>query len=265
MMLDRQNWQSQDGNSEAQIGDLSDFSGGEIRALRIGAVGTLNFPQPWVYTIFVASNAFGKGFDSSDDDTWELYDWRVDIPTFANTTLSFGKQKEPVSMERTMALLYLPLQERSAVLDAMLPARNVGFVLSGKAFNERMTWAGGAFNDWLETPGSFSDGAIQYVGRVTGLPFISEDESNLFHLAVGLRYSDAEEGLLYAIEPEFKQSPNFVDTGIFEANSSLTYNFEASWRKGPFWLHGEYMLNDIDAPALGDPNLTGYNVPVPGP
>jgi len=75
---------------------------------------------------------------------------------------------------------------------------------------------------------------------------------------MGLRYSDAEEGLLYVTEPEFNQSPDFVDTGIFDATSSLTYNFEASWRKGPFWLLGEYVLNDIDAPALGNPDLTGY-------
>jgi len=99
----------------------------------------------------------------------------VDIPTFARTALSIGKQKEPISLERTMGLIYLPMQERSAVSDAMLAARNVGVVLSGRAFDERMTRAGGVFNDWLETHDSFSDGATQYIGRVTGLPFISED------------------------------------------------------------------------------------------
>ncbi len=260
LVLDRMNWQSQDSNSETQWGDLNDFDGGEIRGLRFGAVGTLNFPQPWVYTVFAATNAFDKGFDTDEDDDWQFFDWRVDIPTFARTTLSVGKQKEPISMERTMGMIYLPLQERSAVSDAMLAARNVGVVLSGRAFDQRMTWAGGVFNDWLETDGSFSDGATQYIGRVTGLPFISEDESNLLHLGVGLRYSDAEEGLLYVTEPEFNQSPNFVDTDIFDANSSLTYNVEASWRKGPFWLLGEYVLNDVDAPALGNPDFTGYYV-----
>jgi phosphate-selective porin OprO/OprP len=260
LVLDRMNWQSQDSNSNTQVGDLNGFDGGEIRGLRFGAVGTLNFPQPWVYTVFAATNAFDKGFDTDEDDDWEFFDWRLDIPTFARTTLSVGKQKEPISMERTMGLIYLPLQERSAVSDAMLAARNVGVVLSGRVFDERMTWAGGVFNDWLETNDSFSDGAIQYIGRITGLPFISEDESNLLHLGVGLRYSDAKEGLLYTSEPEFNQSPDFVDTGVFAAESSLTYNVEASWRKGPFWLLGEYVLNDVDAPALGNPDLSGYYV-----
>jgi len=263
LVLDRQNWQSQDGASESQVGDLEDSDGGEIRGLRFGAVGTLNFPEPWVYTVFAATNAFDKGFDTDVEDDWTFFDWRLDIPTFAKTTLSIGKQKEPISMERTMGLIYLPMQERSAVTDAMLPARNVGVVLSGAGLNQRMTWAGGIFNDWIDTGDSPGDSATQYIGRVTGLPWISPDESNLLHLGFGMRYSNAKEGVLYSTEPEFNQSPLFVDTGDpgpFDANSSLTYDLELSWRKGPFWLIGEYVLNDVDAPDVGSPDFTGYYV-----
>ena len=266
LMLDRQNWVSQDTNSETQVGNLQNFDGGEIRGLRFGAVGTLNFPQPWVYTIFAATNAFDKGFDTETTDDWEFFDWRVDIPTFSGTTLSIGKQKEPISMERTMGLIYLPMQERSAMADAFLPARNVGVVLSGRAFDERMTWAGGVFNDWLDTDDSLGNSATQFIGRFTGLPWYSEDESNLVHLGFGLRYSNAKQGFRYASEPEFNQSPIFVDTdtgtgtGAFAADSGKTYNLEASWRKGPFWLHGEYIFNDVDAPNTGNPDFTGYNL-----
>jgi len=260
LILDRQNWQSQDSASKTQVGDLDAFDGGEIRGLRFGAVGTLNFPQPWVYTVFAATNAFDKGFDTTTTDDWEFFDWRVDVPAFAKTTLSIGKQKEPISMERTIGLIYLPMQERSTMADAFLPARNVGVVLSGRGFDERMTWAGGVFNDWLDTDESFSDSATQYIGRVTWLPWYSEDESNLVHLGFGLRYSDAEEGFRSATEPEFNQSPIFVDTEDQLANSVLTYNLEASWRKGPFWVHGEYVFNDVDSPNIGNPDFTGYNL-----
>lgn len=223
-------------------------------------MGTLNFPQPWVYTVFAATNAFTKGFDTDEDDDLTFFDWRVDIPTFAGTTLSVGKQKEPLSLERSTALIFLPMQERSAVSDALLPSRNVGLVFSGTGFDQRMAWAGGAFNDWLDpdSSGSFSDSATQYIGRVTGLPFVSPDESNLLHVGFGLRYSNAKEGLLGVTEPEFNQSPSFVNTGVFSADSSLIYNLEASWRKGPFWILGEYVFNDVSAPDLGNPNFTGY-------
>jgi phosphate-selective porin OprO/OprP len=145
-----------------------------------------------------------------------------------------------------------------------MPSRNLGVVLSGTALDERMTWAGGLFNDWLDTGSSFSDSASQVIGRVTWLPFISEDESNLVHLGVGMRYTNAEEGLRYRTEPEFNKAPDFVDTSVdgtpFAANSAMLYNLEASWRKGPYWLAAEYVSNDVDAPALGDPDFDGYHV-----
>ena len=51
IVLDRQYWPSQDADSIAQVGDLEEFEGGEIRGLRFGVVGTLDyFERPWVYT-----------------------------------------------------------------------------------------------------------------------------------------------------------------------------------------------------------------------
>jgi phosphate-selective porin OprO/OprP len=152
------------------------------------------------------------------------------------------------------------MQERSAVSDALLPSRNVGIVLSGTGFDQNMTWAGGAFNDWIESSDSFNDSASQLIGRVTWLPWVTEDESNLLHLGFGLRYSNSKQGMRAATKPEFNNSPVFVDTGFFDANSTMAYNLEASWRKGPFWLASEYVLSDVDAPAAGNPNFTGYHV-----
>ena len=261
LALDHQYWLSQNSASETSpIGNLNDFTSGEIRALRFGVVGRLNFPQPWVYNIMVATNAFGKGFNVDTSKNIAFFDLRLDIPTFAETTLSIGKQKEPISMERIMGMVYLPMQERSAVSDALLPSRNVGIVLSGTGFEQRMTWAGGAFNDWLESGDSFNEGASQFIGRVTWLPLVSEDESNLLHLGLGLRYSNTKQGMRAATEPEFNNSPVFVDTGFFDADSTMAYNLETSWRKGPFWLAGEYVLSDIDAPAVGNPDFTGFHV-----
>jgi phosphate-selective porin OprO/OprP len=259
LVLDRQNWQSQDAASRAQVGELEPFDGGEVRGLRFGAVGTLNFPTPWVYTIFGATNAFDKGFDTEDTDDFALFDLRLDIPLFG-ATLSVGKQKEPISMERIMGLVYEPFQERSAAADALLPARNTGLVLSGTAFGQRMSWAGGYFNDWLDGGDAFDESANQLVGRLTWLAASSADESNLLHLGGGIRYSDAKEGAAFATEPEFNQGPAYVDTGPFDAENTLTWNFEASWRRGPFWLAGEYSRVDVDAPVLGDPSFDGYNV-----
>ena len=44
------------------------------------------------------------------------------------------------------------------------------------------------------------------------------------------------------------------------ADSSTTYNLEASWRKAQFWLHGEYVRNEVKAPLFGDPVFTGRHL-----
>lgn len=93
--LDRHRWLSQDDASRGQVGDLAEFDGGEIRALRFGLAGTLNFKTPWVYVIAGATNGFDKGFDTTTTDDFTWFDYRVDVPVFKDTTLSIGKQKEP--------------------------------------------------------------------------------------------------------------------------------------------------------------------------
>jgi phosphate-selective porin OprO/OprP len=262
IVLDRQSWVDQDGHSELQVGDLEPFDGGEIRGLRFGGVGTLNFDKPWIWTVFGATHAFDKGYDSTESDDYTLFDLRLDIPLWEKASFSIGKQKEPISMERLMALGHGPLGERAAVSDALLPSRNVGVVMAGTLMDDRITLAGGAFNNWLDKgqSNSFSDNATQYVGRATWLPLLSSNESTLLHLGVGLRHSDSKEGFETQSGPEFNKAPDYVATGILLPDETNTYQGEVSLRSGPFWLHGEYVRTDLDAPELSDPSIDGYHV-----
>ena len=256
--FDRQAWVNQTESSKLQVGDLTEYNGSEIRAFRFGVAGTLNFAKPWSYSISAATATFDKGFNSDDNDSLNFLDWRLDIPVFAGNILSIGKQKEPISMERLMALVHIPMQERSVAADALLPSRNIGAILSGQTDNKRITWAGGVFNNWLDTGNDFGDNSTQVVGRVTWLPYLSEDEYELLHLGFGARFSNTQTDLQFSSPPEFNNFPNFIDSGVFNANDSLTYNLEASWRKGPLWLSGEYTENNIDSSEQGSPTLSGY-------
>ena len=261
VVLDRQHWLSQNAASEQQVGDLELHEGGEIRGFRVGAVGTLHyFKRPWVYTVFGATNAFDKGFeiDRQDDFTW--FDYRLDMPFTDNMSLSVGKQKEPISMERIMSMVQLPLQERTSVSDAFLPSRNFGAVLSGSALNRRMSWAGGLFNSFIDSEKSIGKSPTQLIGRVTWLPLISDYESNIVHLGLGARYSNAKLGTQYLTEPEFNKSPLFVDTDFLDSDANRQFNLEASWRKGPYWLHAEYVGTEVDSPTCGDLGFSGYHV-----
>jgi phosphate-selective porin OprO and OprP len=262
VVLDRQNWLQQDSQSEFQVGELESFDGGEVRGLRFGGVGTLNFERPWVWAVFGATHAFDKGFDSTKSDDYSLFDLRLDIPIWEKASFSIGKQKEPISMERLMALGHGPLGERAAVSDALLPSRNVGVVMAGSVFNDRVSLAGGAFNNWLDKdqPNSFSDNATQFVSRATWVPTHSKNESTLLHLGVGLRHSDSEEGFKTQSGPEFNKAPDFMETAFFDPDDSMTYQAELSLRSGPFWLHGEYVRTDLEDAGLNDPSIDGYHI-----
>jgi phosphate-selective porin OprO/OprP len=163
-------------------------------------------------------------------------------------------------MERIMSLAFEPQQERAAVSDALMPSRNVGLVLNSALAGQRMTFAGGVFNDWFDAGEDFGESGTQLVGRVTALPLKSDDESALLHLGLGVRYTNAGAGLRYRTEPEFANSPDFVDTGVFDADRAMLFNFEVSARRGPVWLAGEYNANRVSAVDLGDPSFSGYHI-----
>jgi phosphate-selective porin OprO/OprP len=263
-IMDRQRWFSQNSDSEMQVGDLSGVQGGEIRGFRIGAVGTVNFDKPWIWTIFGATNAYDKGFETNELDSFTLFDWRMDIPFFNNSVMSIGKQKEPISGERVQSMLYNSMQERSSVSDALLPSRNVGIVWNGSSPEKYSSWGFGVFNDWFDANQDIDESATQYAGRLAWAPLVSEDESNLMHLGVGYRHSNAKEGFRYSTEPEFNNAPDFVNTsfgvdvGVLPAEKLDTYNLELGWRKGPLWLASEYTRTKVDSPALGNPVFDGY-------
>jgi phosphate-selective porin OprO/OprP len=258
LMLDRQDWLSQDTESREQVGDLEDFEGGRIRGFRGGVVGTLNFKRPWLYTVFVATNTFDSGFNVREDDEFQFVDYRLDIPLPANLTFTVGKFRETLSMQRLMALSFLPMQERAAANDAFLPARTHGLALSGTG-GEWFTWAVGAFNNWIDGDESFSDTTSNFTGRLTWVPAVSRDESNLLHLGLGLRHSDAKQPLRYRSRPEFINAPLFADTGAISAEDAQTWILEAYWRKGPFLLGSEYFGVQVDATESGDPEFSGYS------
>ncbi|MEE8349488.1 MAG: porin [Acidobacteriota bacterium] len=260
MAIDRQFWMSQNEASEQQVGSLDKFGGGEIRDIRIGLLGTINlFERPLGYNVAVASNAFDKRFESDGKDNYNFIDYRLDIPVPGGLTLGIGKQKEPISMERLMPLVNVPLQERSSGADALLRSRNFGALLSGSA-KRRVSWAGGVFNTFIDSDLSIDQATTSLTGRVTGLPFISKDQSNLLHLGFAARLLDGNEGYQYRTEPEFNKSPVFVDTGLGDTDRILQYNLEASWRRGPFWLAAEYIGTGVDSPLGDSLYFSGYKI-----
>jgi phosphate-selective porin OprO/OprP len=260
IFLDR-NYYSQDDASISQVGDLAEFETGEIRAFRVGIGGAIKFKKPWAYTIAGASRAFDRGFDTTDDEEFTFFDYRLDIPVIGGTILSLGKMKENISQERIMSMVHIGFMERAAYQDAFLPSRNIGVVLRNAAFQDRMSWSVGAFNDWFDADESFNESSMQYIGRITGLPYLNEDKNELIHLGLGVRYSDTEAGIVqFKAKPENSFSNLFVDTDVIPADGATWLSLEAGWLKGPIWVNSEFLQVNVNSEPTDDPTFYGYHV-----
>ena len=262
ILLDNTRWFSQDSNNEQQVGNLDDFDGGSIRGYRAGFGGSFNFKKPWTFVFSAGTRAFERGFGDDDNiDRYVLYDYRVNIP-IGKATLSLGKTKETFSISRLSAMIFEPSQqERASVADGLIPSRNIGITINNSIVRQRMTWAVGAFNNWYEQGRSFSENPTIFTGRITGLPFMTEDESNLLHLGIAGRYSNAAAGIRYRTKTEIFNGPVSVDTDLIDdAESSFHYGLEMAWRKGPFILLGEYIQSNVQSSTFSDPSFKGYYV-----
>jgi phosphate-selective porin OprO/OprP len=261
IIMENTRWLSSDSINAEQVGDLSQFEGGSIRGFRAGLGGTFNFKKPWTFVFSFGTQAFERGFEQSNLSEFVLYDYRVDIPV-GKATMSLGKQRETISIQRLTSLVYLPSQqERASAMDALLPSRNIGIVFNSSMLKQRMTWAAGIFNNWFETGQSISQTPTVVTGRITGLPFISNDESNLLHLGVAGRYSNAAGGIRYKAKTEIFRGPVSVDTDLLDdAESTFHYGLEMAWRKGPFIISGEYIQSNVNSSVNNNPSFKGYYV-----
>ena len=264
MALDRSTF-SQDADSLAHVGSMDPFDKGEIRAIRVGAAGTINFERPWTWIVAGATRSWDQGFDTTTDETFTFFDVAIGIPLWGEyARIQIGKIKEPISLERNMGMSFEQFTERPMHLDALLPARNTGISISDMILDERVTWRAGVFNNWIEQDDiSFSEMSSAFIGRVTAVAYENKEEERLLHLGAGYRYSDAKLGYVqYGVGPEQYYVGKWLDTGAIDADSSGTVNFEMTYLDGPLWLASEYTSVDVESNIIGNPTFSGYHVSV---
>jgi phosphate-selective porin OprO/OprP len=255
-------FQLYDQNAESleQVGNLSEFEEGQVRGIRLGVTGTFKVKKPVTYTIAGATRAWDLGFDTDRTEDFTIFDLALGFQTKIGT-ITLGKQKEPISMERMMGLNQLQLMERPMHLDALLPSRNTGITLANGKPLRRYAWKLGVFNTGLEPGRSLNETSTQFVGRLTGVAYESEDQRHLLHLGLGVRYSNLKPGVARGRSgPETFFAPDFVDTSEFPAEDARYLAFEASWRKSSVWINTEYVSAWIDSAETMDPQFEGFHI-----
>ncbi len=240
-------WFIQNDASETAIGDVLD--GTEFRRARIYASGTI-----YNDVDFKVQYDFAGG----DADFKDVWIGLRGIPGIQS--LKFGHHKEPFSLEEQTSSKYLSFLERS-LPSVFSPSRNTGVSARNAPLNGRLTWAVGVFRDTDGFGDGVADGGYNVTGRVTGLPWTSDDGSGLLHLGVAFsRRNPVDDEVRYRARPEMHLAPRLADTGTLMATSINQIGGELAFQQDRFSVQGEYVAVMPSTITGADPTFTGAYV-----
>jgi len=178
-------------------------------------------------------------------------------------TLQVGYMGEPFSLEQRMSTLHITFMERS-LMNALVPHRNSGLLLTNTLFGDRLRWALGAFvivDSFQERkdPAEGFEDDWEITGRFTGVLLEEDDGRHL--LTAGLSYShtfaDAE-NVTYETRPESFLAKALLETPpIDQVDGQDRVGLEAAWVRGPFSIQAEAVALQIDRGSGSDLTFWG--------
>lgn len=173
--------------------------------------------------------------------------------------VKFGHFKEPFSLEELTSSKYLAFLERS-LPNAFAPGRNSGIGFEGG--DDKFNWGFGYFYEAGDDGVSIDEDQTNITGRVVFRPVYEDQGKRLFHIGLGVTQKDLPTGgrFRFRARPEAHLTGRLVNTDRFDADSALIYGLELAGVNDRFWFAGEYITNDVDAPAFGDPSFDSYYV-----
>ncbi len=246
-----------DGDLKRAFPDLKGYDA-DFRQLRLSATGTIYDVAKFKFEIDLARLTEIK-------DIWV----GLKIPYVGD--LKLGHFKEPFSLEELTSSTYITFMERALPTMSIAPGRDVGMMCSDTGLNRRMTWALGAFlvtgslaNVRQATDRLTDAFGYAFTGRITGLPYCSDDGSSLLHLGLSFTHQNRDQNRedswlrLSALPETFLTDSRLVDTDQFPTNSVDLGNFEFATASGPLSFQGELFQAFTDADEVGDPHFWGF-------
>jgi phosphate-selective porin OprO and OprP len=246
----------QDADSEKQVGAQRDqWDTRSLRFLMSGGIGPESFKMH-----YFAAYAF-NGFSAPENglESWHFSDLNLTLPAGKLGAVTIGKGKEWFIYEMSGDATFLPQLER--VLNPFFTSRDIGVVVSNAAFDKRLTYRTGWFNDgWIHGMSPETD-SNHVSTRVTGLVRTNAEGSRYLHLAVDARYAEALDGVIRLKgKAESNVTSDYVDTGKIAASNQRELAFEGLWTHDGYSINAEYVRSWVDATQVADPSFYGLYV-----
>jgi len=240
-----------DGDDDVQFGSggTGQFMDGvNFRRARLAIEGTffevIDFNCEYDFLNTVSTPAPGANTPAPTD----LYLQITHLPVVGN--LRIGNQKPSISFEHLTSSRFLNFIERSYTFDAFIGGLDNGFRPGAQffntAFDERMTWAIGLFKNHNRGPGwNTGDGEGDVTGRLTFLPWYSNDGRCLLHVGVGASHRDLDDGeVRFRSRTLLRNGPAHLHTVLGEARmTGDDQNLlvpEVVFVHGPLTVQAEY-------------------------
>jgi len=181
-----------------------------------------------------------------------------------------GHMKEPFSLEELTSNTNLTFMERSLPILALSPCRDVGALFQNTALGDRLTWSVGTFM----VTGSFAnlgDAAHElshfqgyaFTGRITGLPWYSDNGRRLMHTGLSYTYQDRDKTSkdsqlkVSALPESHLTDKRLVSTPSLTTGGMHMINPEWAVVLGPLSFQAEVVQAFVDANGVGDPCFWG--------
>ncbi len=171
--------------------------------------------------------------------------------------LRVGQFNEPINMENLTSDLNVTMIER-ALPSAMIPGYDKGIAVLDTFPNKRGTVEAGVF--WATTDGKAElDSGRALAARVTYLPWYADDGAKLLHVGAAVRRVSTGT-VQYKAKPEMHLAPDFLDTGMIDANGVTQCGLETALVYGPASLQAECIHTSVDQQYGPDLDYSGYYV-----
>lgn len=252
-------WFQQDATNTAQLGNIQDLAG--FRRTRLAATGDV-----YDNVSYMLEMDFSFPGRPSFMDVWlDVHS----IPVLGNVRV--GQWRQPFGLDNLTSVRELTFLERPLSF-AFTPFRQVGVGTYNYNANKTVSWFGSVYRFPTDVWGdAYGDKGYGMSGRLTGLPYESDDGRCLLHIGGEYTLTRPSTGTIqYRAQPEFGgpfngsagnlfSVPFFIDTGAMSASASNLFNAEVAGVLGSFHFQSELTYAAVTrggAPVANFPAVT---------
>lgn len=207
-----------------------------------------NFEFDWINTFDAQRTGSTTPLAANTPVPTDLWVGFTHLPFIGN--LRVGSQKPPISFEHLTSSRFLNFMERSLAFDSFIESGDNGFRPGMMALNnwlgDRASWQFGFFKNNAAIFGwNVGDGEYDATGRLTWLPFASDDNRCLLHVGLGASHRDLDDGLVrFRSRSSIRNGPATLHNILAEARLSgddqtlVVPEVVMNW--GPWTVQAEY-------------------------